>query len=418
MKHRSLTAALLALTLTGAACAQNIDNLVFRVVPAGGTPADNTPASALIIHTSADATSIVSVGGIPSGYYIVSDTIPWTRLTTLDGTNIHAVNASGQVCGSVDIDGTRHPFIASPTSDTTYSQIQLLSMHPYSELSYEAMDIADDGTVLGSVNDEGGRVLVWAPNTTVPTVMTAPGKGEVPILGQSISSDGSRISGILRINDQFSESHLFTATTPHDAEIVPDAFHAGHYWITKQHIADNGTILFDTDGDSPGDHFVRLVRTNPGQAAQALHIAFRGWPAQSRMSPDGKWAVFKVFSSSGYQIWHDDGTDRGTMFDLNERLWTDEEIAFSPFFQLINDGCVMPVQLISEPGEPRTFALLVPTCRADVNADGILSEQDLKAWIDAFIFRSNRADQNADGRISSLDFTAWISNYNTGCDLP
>jgi len=395
--------------------AQNLDNLVFRIVAAGEITGNDSFDSIFVVDVREDNTLLVATGS-PRRYFIVSESIPWTHLPTLDDALIRRVNASGQVCGIIEIDGTNHPFIASPTGDNSYGPIRLLSIEPYTQIARSEMDIADDGTVVSTVYDDGGRVLLWPPDTTEHVVVTSSMPGAVPIVARAISPTTGVIAGILQINGNLSDSHMFVATTTDNAVAIPGVFLAGHYWAHIQNIADNGTAIVDINGDSGGDFFVRIVRT-AGPTPTWFELDQRILSFTSTMSPDGRWATYRN-NDPQMMLWFDDGSAQGVQIELRERVWSDREVFFGLFGQLINSQGAMPVGVIRLPGEPRGFALLIPTCRADVNADGSLDPTDFDAWIAAYQSGSHRADQNADGQVTPSDFNAWIAGYNAGCDLP
>jgi hypothetical protein len=56
-------------------------------------------------------------------------------------------------------------------------------------------------------------------------------------------------------------------------------------------------------------------------------------------------------------------------------------------------------------------------CLADVNGDGVLTQADFTAWLDAYQNLHPAADQNGDGIISPADFTAWLANFDAGCTI-
>lgn len=141
---------------------------------------------------------------------------------------------------------------------------------------------------------------------------------------------------------------------------------------------------------------------------------------------------FVRLPSDGGDGWGDDPSTPGVDESLNDDFG---DLRLRPSSHAIDRGdaaLVMPgdtdldghPRLADDPGIPNgpggaldmgAYEFQGASCIADVNADGVLTPSDFKAWIAAYNNGSAIADQNRDGLIASNDFVSWIQNYNTGC---
>lgn len=59
--------------------------------------------------------------------------------------------------------------------------------------------------------------------------------------------------------------------------------------------------------------------------------------------------------------------------------------------------------------------VVLATCRADINGDGVINTLDFVEFLNAFSTGDDLADWNDDGTINTLDFLAYLNDFNAGC---
>lgn len=387
--------------------AQEPTNPVYRVVWLDEGPPLNTFTA---VHLRDDNAVIVG-GTLP---YIGGQGMPWKPLPTLENCDIGEINASGQLCGTKGIDGNNLPFIASPAPDGAYEKIQFLPTGPFTSVlgSLTGMGIADDGTVVNSAQEaNNARALLWPPGGNEVVLMTSTEPDTTLTRGAVISPSGNFIAGYAR---SFSSRRMFVASNGSDAVILSGVVDDQEYYQFRG-ASDSGLLLVEVVDDQTSG-LIEIWRVSGNKHEKIGILGFGSFFLNiSRMSSDGR-----VLGKTNKLIsWTEDESAYGLSIVVTDRLWTDDQPVLNFKFRGgdINNKGIIAIKA-TPPNGTEQIALLIPTCRADVNADGLVNTQDFAAWLDAYQSNSHRADQNADGDISPTDFTAWIAGYNEGCNLP
>jgi len=398
-----------SLALAASAHAQPDPHPVYRVVWLDGAPAISQFDGVILRE---DGKVLLTA---QSGPHLGGVGEPWSALPTLNDTDITKINASGQLCGFKD----SMPFICSPSAMGGYDPIQFLPTGSFSSffVDIHSLDIADDGTVVGAGYGTGERALIWAPGATEPQALASPDPDLVPVQAQSISPSGEYVVGNAIRLPPNPFTRKFVATGVADAtqlgNVLDDLLVHDFRGVTDQ-----GRVLVDIWSDT-FDGPIEIWQLNGGQYQRVRSLGVTDYGSAlfywSRMSDDGR----VLARTNKLVTWFDDGTSGGVILPIAERLWTDEPPTLDFRFRGgdINSSGVIAIKA-TPPGGTQGIALLVPTCRADVNADGSVDASDFDAWVAAYSAGSHRADQNGDGQISTADFASWIAGFNAGCDLP
>lgn len=359
------------------------------------------------------------LAGDENGYYSANPNRPWVHLHTLDGCNLDAMNSRRQVCGTTEIADIRHAFVAKPNGQGTYDKIQLLPNGTFAGVSHPAInstDIDDNGTVVGAVRISSADALslaaAWEPDATEPSIYSSNTNAYIYRYAFAISPTGHLASGLA--HHPILGFSLFTATSPNNTYLIPSVWNGTPSTTHAREVTDNNRVLVDIVDDTlKSSTEVWIVSRG---LFQPKYIAGNGTAfAISRMSSEGR----VLCKGDQLYTWVDDNSPNGLRNTIDSlHLWTDHPptLSFEHRGGDINNHGEIAIRTL-KPAQTYGVALLIPTCRADVNADGIVNKQDLTAWIDAYQSNSHRADQNADGMLTHTDFTAWLAGFNAGCDL-
>ncbi len=60
----------------------------------------------------------------------------------------------------------------------------------------------------------------------------------------------------------------------------------------------------------------------------------------------------------------------------------------------------------------------ISVCVADVDSDGVVDEQDITAFTNAYLTTQTAADVNQDGVVSPGDIQTFVTGYSCGCGVP
>ena len=80
------------------------------------------------------------------------------------------------------------------------------------------------------------------------------------------------------------------------------------------------------------------------------------------------------------------------------------------YFEITDGGTV------SGAWSPGTLSLLNPCNPADINADGLLNNTDINAFVNAFLASEPIADINTDGNFNNTDINAFVNAFLAGCN--
>jgi hypothetical protein len=375
--------------------------------------------------------------------------------TYTQSTNIRGASDSGLIVGDQTINGVSRAFVASQGNGIT-----LLPL-PSGAMSSVAMDVNNNGTIVGAVHGsgfvfDGGEPAIWVPDGSggytvhVPQqFVTQPSPlGELAINGGMATAinDAGVVVGWSRYQGfQGGPSTVFSIDQA-PINLGELGFAATVEDINNNNVAVGGNYIFDLNTNTathigvPDDvgtvgftHVLGYAINDSEQVVAAAHIATSTNNQWVTYMYDGEWSpLYPNQIGTRFVGFVYDNNNLGDVSAWGGVRFAPEDAWFGSYDQLIEPsdqnwdtgigyiGNDRRVYTTAFDASANTYAIvvLVPdtgVCPADLTGDGVLDFFDVSAFLNAYNAMDPAADFTGDGVFNFFDVSAFLNAFNAGC---
>tara|TARA_R110002072_G_scaffold203626_2_gene361657 strand:+ start:6141 stop:7373 length:1233 start_codon:yes stop_codon:yes gene_type:complete len=375
--------------------------------------------------------------------------------TFTQSTTIRGASDTGLIVGDQIVNGVSRAFVASQGDGLT------LLPHPNGATSSIAMDVNNNGVIVGAVHGggfvvDGGEPAIWVPDGVggytpyVPEQFVSQPSplGVLPINGGMATAvnDAGVVVGWSRYQGfQGGPTTLFSIDQP-PVNLGELGFQATVEDINNNNIAVGGNYIFDLNtntathigipdpvGTVGFTHVLGYAINDSEQVVAAAHIATATHNQWVTYLFDGIWSPLypnQIGSRFVGNIY--DNNNQGDVSAWGGVYFGDEDQWFGSYDSLIDPADQNWDTAIGYIGNDRrvyttaydsgadTYAVvvLVPdtgACAADLTVDGELNFLDISAFLSSFSSGDLSVDMDQSGSLNFLDVSAFLSLFSDGC---
>lgn len=181
-----------------------------------------------------------------------------------------------------------------------------------------------------------------------------------------------------------------------------------------------GVLLWDMDRD--GDLDAAFAGTSGGteiyendraQRDSPAWVAFRlGTTGSPSIAPDGVGAVVSVTTALGTQHrWIQANSDYLSQSPIAAHFGLGEAAGIDTVTVRWPNGTVRTID-----APAMNTVHVIASCDADASGDGLVTTDDIAAYLDGFFKHERRADLRPDGRVNFFDLAHFVTAYQEGCE--